>query len=276
MNFQKLTQKLIKDLDEIKFQNENIIQWTYHSIKVCRKLLYFFKKEIISNDFTTIDEEITFFKEIKQVPLTNLIYFSEIHSFELQFPKAGKNYQLKFIKNKINKLNRFFSFNIDFGQYVNSGATHLDTQYYTRGSLDKFHVCTSKFFLQDPEFCTPRDMLLGKYTAYNSFIFYLVEKSNKINNVPTTNLYKPTEKIKWPFSNTDYVELIYALHSKGLGEQDNQSIIQISRKLQQTFDFTPKDIYKTFQNIKNRKVSRTHFLDQLSTSLLAEINKSEE
>ena len=52
--------------------------------------------------------------------------------------------------------------------------------------------------------------------------------------------------------------------------------MQVSKKLQQLFDFEPKDIYKTYQDIKNRKNSRTLFLDELSTSLLIEMDKSEE
>tara|TARA_R110000764_G_scaffold233378_1_gene326307 strand:- start:151 stop:363 length:213 start_codon:yes stop_codon:yes gene_type:complete len=70
--------------------------------------------------------------------------------------------------------------------------------------------------------------------------------------------------------------LVYALCAKGLGKQDNQSIMKVSKRLQQVFDFEPKDIYKTFQDIKNRKNSRTLFLDDLSIALQIEIKKSEE
>lgn len=167
---------------------------------------------------------------------------------------------------------------MDFGRYVNSGATHFDKEYYTRDYLETFHITTSKFYFQDPEFCTPRDMLLGKYRAYDWLATYLDEKKFKIRNGLSSKQksIKPIEKIDWPFSNTDYVELLYALCAKGLGKQDNQSIMQVSRKLQQIFDFTPKDIYKTYHDIKNRKNSRTLFLDELSTSLLIEMDKSEE
>ncbi len=121
-------------------------------------------------------------------------------------------------------------------------------------------------------------MLLGKYKAYNSLLFYLDERKYKIRNGLSgrKSAIKPFEKIHWSFSNTDYVELLYALCSTGLGKQNNQSIMKISKKLQQVFDFAPKEIYKTFQDIKNRKNSRTLFLDQLSSSLVNKINKSEE
>lgn len=278
MNLQLLSKKLIKDLDDVRIQNDDILERAYQSIALCSSLLSTFKKEILREGFNTINDEITFFKETKQIPLIELIYFSEIHSFETQFPKAGKNYQLKYIKKKINKLNRFFLYNIDFGRYINSEAVHFDKEYYTRDHMNTFRIITSKFYFQDPEFCTPRDMLLGKFKAFNSLIIYLDEKKTRIQNGSNVPLTSATsfQKIRWPFSNTDWVELVYALCAKGLGKQDNQSIMKVSKRLQQVFDFEPKDIYKTFQDIKNRKNSRTLFLDDLSIALQIEIKKSEE
>lgn len=181
MNFQILSKKFLKDLDDIKNRNQNILERASQSIKVCRKLLWVFKKEILKKGFNTIKDEVKFFKETKQIPLIKLIYFSEIYSFEIQLPKADKEDQLKSIKKKINKFNRFFLYNIDFGRYVDSGATNFDKEYYTRDYLDTFHITTSKFYFQDPEFCTPRDMLLSKYKAYYSLVNYLDEKSIRLN-----------------------------------------------------------------------------------------------
>tara|TARA_R110000764_G_scaffold233378_1_gene326308 strand:- start:423 stop:986 length:564 start_codon:yes stop_codon:yes gene_type:complete len=185
MNLQLLSKKLIKDLDDVRIQNDDILQRAHQSIALSSNLLSNFKKEILKEGFNTIKDEITFFKETKQIPLTELIYFSEIHSFETQFPKAGKDYQLKYIKKKINKLNRFFLYNIDFGRYINSDAVHFDKEYYTRDHINTFRIITSKFYFQDPEFCTPRDMLLGKFKAFNSLIIYLDEKKLEFRMVQT-------------------------------------------------------------------------------------------
>ncbi len=278
MNSHLQSKKLLKDLDHINIKSKDVLEQAYQSIQVCRKLLSAYKKEILSKEFQTIQDEIKFFKQTKQIPLIKLIYFSEIHSFEIQFPKGNKDCQLKFIKKKIKKLNRFFIYNMDFGQYVNSGATHFDKEYYTRDYLKTFHITTSKFYFQDPEFCTPRDMLLGKYKAYDFLVTYLDEKKHKVRKGLNGKLkgFEPIEKMDWPFSNTDYVELVYALCAKGLGKQENQGIMQVSKKLQQLFNIEPKEIYKTYHDIKNRKNSRTLFLDELSTSLLIEMDKSEE
>ena len=277
-DFEILCENLLEELNGIRLENLPILEQSYRSISLCRNLLRSFKREILINDFESVEEEIVFFKKIKQIPLVKLIYFSEIHSFEIQFPKADKTVQLKFVKKKINKLNRFFLYNLDFGQYVNSGSTHFDEAYYTRNNLDAYRIMTSKFYFQDPDFSTPRDMLLGKFRAYRSLVGYMEQKQNHIKNgINGINVHlKPTEKIEWPFTNTDWVEMIYALCAAGIAKQKGVSIIKLSKILQEVFDFTPKEIYKTFQDIKNRKNSRTLFLDQLTASLLSEMDKSEE
>tara|TARA_R110002049_G_scaffold2485_2_gene18201 strand:- start:4082 stop:4918 length:837 start_codon:yes stop_codon:yes gene_type:complete len=278
MEFEEKNNELIKQLEDIKYSSAGIIEHSNKSIIICRNLLSEFKKIIVANEFESIQDEIDFFKRIKQVPFSQLIYYSEVRSFEIQFPKVDRTAQLKFIKKKINKLNRFFLYNIDFGQYVNSGAIHFDKAYYTRDHLDTYHITTSKFYFQDPDFCTPRDMLLGKFKAYSSLINYMDQKKHFIKNRVNGSVVniKSTEKIPWPFTNTDWVELLYALNAGGMAKQKGLSIVKLSKNLQEVFDFTPKEIYKTYQEIKNRKNSRTLFLDQLTKSLLSEMDKSEE
>ena len=277
MDLRLESEKFLLDLKEIEDANDSILREAYLSIELSRNVLYDFKKEVISNGFKSLESEINFFKVIKQIPLIKLIYFSEIHSFEIQYPKANREAQLKFLKRKINKLNRFFLYNLDFGQYISFGLTHFDKEYYTRNYLDKFHITTSKFYFQDPDFSTPRDMLLGKYKAYNSLLIYLDERMSEIKNTKSGSLSnsRNTRKIFWPFTNTDFTELTYALWYAGFNRQKNLSIIQLAQKLEEIFDLKPTDIYKNFQEIKRRKNSRTIFLDQMATSLLYEINKSE-
>ncbi|QLG44736.1 RteC domain-containing protein [Costertonia aggregata] len=278
MNLQKLSKELLTKLNEIKLEKLSILDRANRSIILCRNLLSTFKREVLLNDFDSIKDEILFFKHTKQVPLKELIYYSEIRSFEIQFPKADKVAQLKVVKKKIKKLNRFFLYNIDFGQYVKSGSIHFDKEYYTRNYLATYHITTSKFYFQDPDFCTPRDMLLGKYRAFSALVDYMEEKQNaikyKVNGKQIDS--KNYEKIDWPFTNTDWVELVYALEAAGISKGHKSSIVKISKMLQEIFDFEPKDIYKTYQDIKNRKKSRTLFLDGLATSLLSEMDKSEE
>ena len=274
---QEISIQFSVDVERIESSNSNIMECANKSIILCRTTLNALNKLIQSKGFEKLEHEVKFFKNIKPISFIPLIYYSEVRSFEIQFPKTNLNDQRKTIRKKIKKLNRFFLYNMDFGQYVDSGSTHFDKEYYTRKYLDSYPIPTSKFYFQDPDFSTPRDMLLAKFKAYQKFIGYLERKSLKLKNYPKRNTLPSSEnKLQWPFSNTDYVELLYALCLRGLGKQDKKSMMKVSQSLQQVIDYQPKDIYKTFQDIKGRKNSRTLFLDELSKTLLIEIEKSEE
>ena len=155
MKFQLLTKHLEQQRSEIKETSKTMVQRSNRSITLCTQLLGEFKKEIVTNGFACDSDEIYFFKQLKQIPLRHLIYFSEIRSFEIQFPKADKDCQHKFIKKKIQKVNRLFIYNLDFTQYTDSEHTHFDKEYYTRAFMDSYRIATPKFYFQDPDYSMP-------------------------------------------------------------------------------------------------------------------------
>ena len=114
MDFKKKNKNLLFDLDEIKYSSNGIIERSNKSIIACRNLLNTYRKSVVIEGFKSTEEEIEFFKKIKQTPFTQLIYYSEIRSFEIQFPKVGSNQQRKYVKKKLGKLNLFFLYNMDF------------------------------------------------------------------------------------------------------------------------------------------------------------------
>ena len=67
MDFQLLTQRLKNDLDDIKLQNKSILKRAQHSIGLCRDSLSTLKKEVQSEGFKSIQDEIYFFKVIKKL-----------------------------------------------------------------------------------------------------------------------------------------------------------------------------------------------------------------
>lgn len=273
LEFKEISNQFLSDFDAVKTDTPIILERSDKMIKICRDALYLFKKKLLANEVSTT-EEITFFKKTKQIVLEPLIYYSEVRSFELQLPKADAHSQKKFIKRKIAKLNRFFSNNLDFIQYAKYGYSHFDLQYYTRAFLDSFHIVSSKFYFQDPDFSTPRDMLLGKVKAYGLFVKYLQNRlihtsaNGTLTNGQASNL-------KWTSTKTALTELIYALHSNRIINNGNIDIKDIADALGELFHFDIGDFYKTYSEIKARKISRTKFLDDLSAGLLSQMDKSE-
>lgn len=278
MKFKSQNKNLIKSLNELNHKAIGIINRCNQSIILCRNLLNDFKKHVLKTSFNSLNDEVEFFKIIKQIPLTQLIYFSEVRSFEIQFPKVDSQKQRKYVKKKLHKLNRFFLYNMDFGQYIESEQTHLDEQYFTRSFFDNLPITSSKFYFQDPEFSTPYDMLLGKYKAYSLFIKYLEKRlvnKRKSSSIDNSFEIKNQPELLWTSSKTALTELIYALHSNRVINNGNTDIKEIANTLQRALNFDLGDFYKTFSEIKSRKISRTKFLDDLSASLITQMDKSE-
>lgn len=273
LEFKEISNQFLSDFDIIKSDTPNMLECSDKMIRICRNTLYQFKKRLLEKEVSTKDE-ISFFKKTKQIALQPLIYYSEIRSFELQLPKGDFHSQKKFIKRKLAKLNRFFTNNLDFIQYTERGFSHFDVQYYTRAFLDSFHIVSSKFYFQDPDFSTPRDMLLGKVKAYDSLINYL---QNRLISPPSEGVPLNGSKynLKWTSSKTALTELVYALHSNRIINNGNTDIKDIADALGELFHFDIGDFYKTYSEIKARKISRTKFLDDLSAGLLSQMDKSE-
>ncbi len=275
LDFEQIIDSYKTDVSNIEQSSATILDCANKIIIRSRNILNIFKKYIQKNDFKETDDEIHFFKNTKQIPLTPLIYYSEIRSFELQFPKVNRKTQEKFVGAKMGKLNRFFTHNLDFVQYVDNGLTHFDLQFYTRNFLDFYHITSSDFYFQDPEFSTSRDMLLGKVSANKKLIAYLQKRlaqpeQNSLNGYST---HKP---LKWTASKTGLTELIYALHSNRVLNNGNVEIKEIVATLQKVIQFDLGDFYKIYSEIKSRKISRTKFLDDLSAGLITQMNNSEE
>ena len=278
MELKLLSDNLILKLKELENDSLDIISISNRAIIICRNLLTRYKKHITKNGFESTLDEIEFFKYTKQPTLSNLIYYSEIRSFEMQFPKVNHDAQKKFIKKKISKLNRFFLYNMDFCQYIKSNNTHFDQQYFTREYFDNFPITSSKFYFQDPDFSTPRCMLLGKFKAYTLFIVYLqnrlIDKNKSINLDP--DALNSDISLQWTSTKTALTELIYALHYNKAINNGNTDIKEIATVLQKVFHLDLGNFYKIFSEIKSRKTDRTKFLDNLSNGLLVKMENSEE
>jgi hypothetical protein len=120
-------------------------------------------------------------------------------------------------------------------------------------------------------------MLLGKLRAYNLFIVYLqnrlIDKKKSLNldiNTPNIDI-----NLQWTSSKTALTELIYALHHSRSINNGNSDIKEIAIMFQKVLHFDIGDYYKTFSEIKSRKISRTKFLDELSSVLLSQMNNNE-
>ncbi len=278
MKFDSLQEQLRMQLNEIKNQNPSIIKQANLSITACRSILSEMSKIISNSSFIDETDEINFFKKIKIQPLSQLVYFSELRSFEIQYPKACYRDQIEYLEKKIRKVNKFFNYNIEFIQYVRQDKTNLDSSYYIRANYNSLNITDTKSYYRAPDFSTSHDILLGKVKGFDLFINYLQNRLFHLQNPDSTKLHDihKTSKLKWTSTKIALTELIYALHSSGAINSGAADIKEIASMTERLFNVDLGDYYRTYLEIKMRKNDRAKFLDNLKESLLIRMEDTEE
>lgn len=243
------------------------------AIPICNRSLSELQDIIDEEDFESTHVEISFFKNIKVLPMSYLIYFSEVRICELNKPKAGRSYQNRFLEKEIKKINKFFSKNSDFVHYMEQGHTYLDNEFFTRNHLNNFPFTPIINYYQNPEFSTSHDMLWAKVQAMYRYIHYIRESLQSIN--PDTKQLFEDKKHKlllWTASKTALTELIYALYSDRALNNGAVELSAITSSFEDFFNVKLDNVYKTYSEIKSRKGSKTKFLEELIVNLQQKIN----
>ena len=267
MNFKQKILNLNSQLSVLNSKRDSILLITDKAITLCRDLLSEFNKEIIANGFDNTLDEIRYFKEFKLVPLSNLVYYFDIKSFELYMPKSNRERQKRYIEKKLDKFNKFYVKNIDFFQYIGQGKTYLDEHYFTTKCFNEINIAHSQQYFRNSAFCSSHDLLLAKFYANKRMLEYVeirlvnLGKPNGKNNNLTLN------KLNWTGSKVDMTELGYALKYHGSVNNGKSSVNEIIQQLEQVFNFSSGDPYKNYSEMRLRKKSRTKFLDELAIGL---------
>jgi len=267
MDFPSHTEIFKNELKAIQQSHADIMKISQEAIMLCRKSLSSLRTLVKSEGFISKDEEIQFFKKIKQMPASYLIYYLKIYAFESRLSKTPNQLRQKVIDKAKSKAFQFLENHLDFDNYMEQGQTHLDTCYFTRyQSIQIMMMHTDDFFF-DLEFNTSHDMLLAKINGYKRFIDYLESRINsKFQDSADLDL-------KWTSSKVALTELIYALYHTGVVNNGNLDIKDLATALQKVFQFELGDFYKIYFEIKLRKQSRTKFLDELSLGFIDGMEK---
>ena len=131
-----LLNKLNEQLNFIDLEIDDQIKKCEQAITIILKSINELKKLTAKNNFKSKSEEIQFFKEIKPLFTSKLIYFNRVYKIEMKKPNGGNKILKKYYNNELLKLKAFFDNELEFYQYYRSGSTYLDYKYFLRGEFD--------------------------------------------------------------------------------------------------------------------------------------------
>ncbi len=277
---EKIVKELDYNLDFLEKETEGVLEKAEESIRVTKRVLeqiriLFLRKKLIPKN-----EEIYFFKNSKPYVFSKLIYYVKLFSIESKRPRSSNKSQVKYFNNHIDRLQNYFNDNLEFYHYFRRGATFLDEEYFIRGKADIRLFPDSLSFFTDNKFSTSHDTTVATIMAYDMLIIYLKREIDKLenNNSMETNFnaFKKQPKLFWTGNKTDLIELIYALHSSGAVNSGTADIKEMASACEQMFNIDLGDYYRTFLEIRSRKINQTKFIDKLKDSLENKMLESDE
>lgn len=270
-----IVNSLKEDLKQIDEGESLELSEIHRAIVLCQVALTKLKKYTFLCSFDSEEEEITFYKNYKGFALTQLIYFEEIRTIEIQFPELSLNSQRDFILRHEHRLKKFFKKHDSLVQYVELNFSNLDSLFFTIKPLRKNYCELDEQKYIDLSSYSEYDLLIAKVKGFKKVLEYLKLRFKAIDDFIRYGkpLY-PQKTLNWTGTKTQLTELIYALHASKSINNGKVDIIEIQRHFESMFRIKLNDIYKIFSEIKGRQKSRTKFLEEMIEDFLEELNKS--
>ncbi|UGU15405.1 RteC domain-containing protein [Sinomicrobium kalidii] len=274
MVFKSILTDFNRELQHVLPVKPDDIKQIHRGIHLSRKTLYRLRDRMKENTLGSEAAEIRFFKEVKVIPLSWMIYFTEAGSLELRKPRADAGLQTKFFKKQLHKAEKFFRKHRDFIFYMEQGYTHLDRQYFTRNT--KLYFPFPFQGDRDPDFSTSHDLLWARILAMNRFVDYLKKTLHQNSPGAKTDMKDAgTGKLVWTLPKTAAVELLYALYHSGAFNHGNVELKDVVHVFEKYLHTDLGNFYTTFSEIRARKIDRTKYMDLFTQNLLRKIEEGD-
>jgi hypothetical protein len=273
--WEDLQAKLEKNLLDLEIKENDQIQFCKLAITIIRNCLEDLRNLVLDNGFASDEEEIFFFKNVKRAIVQQLIYYSELLMIESRRPPGNKEFNMRYYNQEVDRMNRFCIENMGYWQYHITGASSLDRVYFTRDGADRDAFFDASVVNIDKHFSTSYDFLFAKLSAYDKLSnYYNVYMRELECGAPTRQLKK--DKLVWTGSKAAIIELIYGLHSCGVINNGNVEVKQIAAFFEEHLNVQIGNWYRAFQDMRERKVNRTIFIDQLRKKLVERMDETDQ
>lgn len=272
--YQKMMQEVDSHVSAIDLNGKGIIEDCKMIITFLNEKLTELKEVVKSGSFSDVDEEITFFKHQKPMLLGRLIYFYKVLHIESNCPPCGELAD-EYYRRQQEELKLFFDQHVEFYQYYRSGATYRDDYYFRCGAREISPETGAFLFDDDMDFSTGYDRLIARIVAMEMLYAYLTTRRKATLETEELPLETLLKEHHWTDKKAAAIELIYAIHSAGSVDGGQVDIIELVTLFEIVFHVELGDAYRVFAGMRNRKMSRTAYLDELKEKLLRRMDETD-
>ena len=273
--YSHIISELEADLKRIAMTSESMLNTAKSAINRCRIALVELRWIVVNEGFPDVPSEIYFFKEIKTVAYSRLLFYQTVFEIESFRSKYDLDRIKRYMKVKLDEIQLYMEGNASSVQYYNCGFTYLDSLYFVRKRDEIPIELRGSHYLMDEQFNTWQDHTFSVIRANDMLVEYLTREIKQIDNREQSHHLQLLSHHSWTGNKIDLVELIYALFFSRVINNGKITIKELAGFFCRAFNLDiEKDIYRYYTEIQRRKIDQTKFLGQLKSVLQQQIDQN--
>ena len=261
--FEQIIADLEAKLAKTKSVSEKVSEQSEYAIGHCRIALNKMRERVIRYGFPDKQSEICFFKNLKPMVYSKLLFHQAVFDLEINKNGVDSNGLEAYYRKELDRISDFMDQNKVKVQYYRCNFKYMDDKYFLRGDQEIPVQLKNTHALMDEKFFTWHDHTFSTIMAYDMLVGYILEEISKLKAPVIQSNALAYSGMTWTGDHTNVVELIYALKESRMINDGNVSLKQLALWFEKSFNIELKDFYHTWQEIKQRKIERTKFLDFL-------------
>lgn len=272
--------KLNAGLSDLNAKNNDPLKRFREALLLIRELLRQLRELVISVPFISAEQEIYFFKKVKPLFRSAMLYEHFIYTLKLNVPSGTRDTVIAYYEQELVLIQRFISLNKFYYEYYKCELVELDHFLFIRGAKMP-SVFISEVPEHDPEFSTELDYLFAKIMAYERLEQAILESLGLL--VDSGLSFKAAGAVKdlpavlssgltWTGESINLVEVAYGIWLTGQLNHGNAGIAQIIRWLEESLQVKIGRAFRRWTEISARKnLSPTKYLDSMKKAILDRI-----
>lgn len=278
-HYSEIISDMENDLSRMKEVSENTPEQLEYAIGLCKVALDRMRKLVIQEGFPDFKSEICFFKKIKPLAYSKLLYYQTVFDIESKRKKADIPVIRRYLQQRLSKIHEYLEEHQLKVQYYRSGFSHLDEKYFLRNNDEIPLKLRNDHQLMDEDFFTWHDHTFSTIMADEMLIDYIIAELKKLDNLEKGIVEFPVSTIFWTGKKIELVEILYAVYFSGAINNGKVTIKELAEGVGRLFNVDlSKDIYRYFAEIQQRKKeeNQTKFLDFLRAILIKKLGDKNE
>lgn len=278
-NYLPLLDSMSSQLNAVEGLQQSDPQSILQAINIVAEAIVSLKTHILSEPFTTEQEEILFFKEIKPQFDGRAIFYLLLLKMDQCSPATSLEDKRVYYLTAMEKLQPFYEQHYAFWLYYRMEHTYLDAQYFLRNAKSNMAIYDEDHLHYDRQTNALMSAIAARIYGYELFKSHVTQELTILEQSQAGAKHsqkQPALTLTWTSPKAALIELIYALQEYGVFNNTTIDIKKITDYFSLAFNVKIANIYKTYEDIRLRKKSRTPFLDALRAGLEKRIDRDNE